>query len=643
MTTGNVLVSDGNVTLGNVGNVHISGGNTGYVLRTDGSGNLTWVDATSTQSPAPMPLKIDDGNTLTISANYQGLYGTPITVDGVLEIDGALVDVSGQGAPGSNSQVTFNDNGDPAGNNGFTFDKTTGNLNIPGSFVSASGASFVGPVTLGAVGNITITGGTNGYVLTTDGAGNLSWAAGGGGGAGGAGATGATGPQGATGPGNLLALTDLIPAANVTYDLGNATHAWRDLYLSGNSIRLGSATISSTSTAVALPTGSTVGGINPGTIIIKGAVANQAALPVSPAPTIGDAYVVLNGIPTPHLWVWTGSAYTDMGVFQGPTGATGIQGATGINGPTGATGPQGSAGSAGSTGATGIQGATGAAGTAGPTGATGVAGTAGATGVAGPTGATGPSITIQDEGVTLTSGVTTIDFTGSGVTATNVGSVVTVNISGGGGGGGSPGGSNTEVQFNDASSFGGSAAFTFNKTTNTLTTTNFVVSGNVGGNLVPSSNVTYSLGNATHAWKDLYLSGNTLYISDETMQVNSSTGLWTFSSNSTNVVLGNDSTFGNSISTGNLSVTGEVYLSTNTGIAFSGNFGNAGQSIKSDGNGKAYWATSFYYGDTPPDFTALNYGDIFFYIDAPNNFQRLYMWVTDGTSSYFYDFLPPSF
>ena len=133
MTTGNVLVSEANTTLGNVGNLHISGGNSGYILRTDGSANLTWVDPTSTQSPAPMPVVINTGNTLTIASNYQGLFGTTITVDGELVIDGILIDVSGQGAPGSNSQISFNDQGNPSGNNGFTFNKVSGNMNVPGS------------------------------------------------------------------------------------------------------------------------------------------------------------------------------------------------------------------------------------------------------------------------------------------------------------------------------------------------------------------------------------------------------------------------------------------------------------------------------------------------------------------------------
>jgi hypothetical protein len=43
-----------------------------------------------------------------------------------------------------------------------------------------------------------------------------------------------------------------------------------------------------------------------------------------------------------------------------------------------------------------------------------------------------PNVVVKDEGVTLTSAVTQFDFVGPGVTATNVGSVVTITVSGGG-------------------------------------------------------------------------------------------------------------------------------------------------------------------------------------------------------------------
>ena len=44
-------------------------------------------------------------------------------------------------------------------------------------------------------------------------------------------------------------------------------------------------------------------------------------------------------------------------------------------------------------------------------------------------------------------------------------------ITGGSGGGGTPGGSDTQVQYNDAGAFGGDAGLVFNGTTNALTTT----------------------------------------------------------------------------------------------------------------------------------------------------------------------------
>ena len=39
------FTSSANVSLGSISNVHISGGNDGYFLATDGSGNLSWTYA----------------------------------------------------------------------------------------------------------------------------------------------------------------------------------------------------------------------------------------------------------------------------------------------------------------------------------------------------------------------------------------------------------------------------------------------------------------------------------------------------------------------------------------------------------------------------------------------------------------------
>jgi hypothetical protein len=76
--------------------------------------------------------------------------------------------------------------------------------------------------------------------------------------------------------------------------------------------------------------------------------------------------------------------------------------------------------------------------------------------------------------------------------------------------GGNPGGSNTQIQFNDGSEFGGSANFTFDKVTNNLTisgnlvSTTGVIYGNAagltqipGGNIV--GNISGNISNAAHA------------------------------------------------------------------------------------------------------------------------------------------------
>jgi len=87
-----------------------------------------------------------------------------------------------------------------------------------------------------------------------------------------------------------------------------------------------------------------------------------------------------------------------------------------------------------------------------------------------------------------------------------------------------PAGSNTQVLFNDAGSFGHSAAFTFNNTSNTLSVNNI----NVTGNIVPTANVTYNLGNSTNRFKDLFLSGNTIDLGGAQIKTDSTSGAIAF-------------------------------------------------------------------------------------------------------------------
>ena len=57
----------------------------------------------------------------------------------------------------------------------------------------------------------------------------------------------------------------IIPSTNIAYDLGSSSYRFRDLYLSGSSIILGSATITATGSTVNLPAGSTINGTIIGT------------------------------------------------------------------------------------------------------------------------------------------------------------------------------------------------------------------------------------------------------------------------------------------------------------------------------------------------------------------------------------------
>ena len=139
LVTGNILLHAGNgviaantfngslsvtdsANLGNVGNIKITGGQANYVLRTDGTGNLSWVEQSG----------------------------------------------GGSQVAGSNTQVQFNNNGNFGGSNSFTFDSSNTLLTV-NNFVATSSAN------LGNVANVKVTGGSNGYYLQTDGTGNLAW------------------------------------------------------------------------------------------------------------------------------------------------------------------------------------------------------------------------------------------------------------------------------------------------------------------------------------------------------------------------------------------------------------------------------------------------------------------------------------
>ena len=118
------------VTFPSVGNLNIPGGSAGQQLTTDGSGTISW---TAAGGSAPS-------------------FGT---------LTGVIANTQFPGTLGVSSNTTFSGN----------------NTTFSGNVVhSGANATFGGShVNLGAVGDVSISGGTTGYPLKTDGSGTLSW------------------------------------------------------------------------------------------------------------------------------------------------------------------------------------------------------------------------------------------------------------------------------------------------------------------------------------------------------------------------------------------------------------------------------------------------------------------------------------
>ncbi len=110
------------ITFPAVGNLNIPGGSSGYHLQTDGSGGISW--------------------------------GVAAHLPAFANVSGVIANTQFPGTLGVSSNTTF-----------------SGNVVHSGANATFSGSH----VNLGAVGDVSISGGTTGYPLKTDGSGTLSW------------------------------------------------------------------------------------------------------------------------------------------------------------------------------------------------------------------------------------------------------------------------------------------------------------------------------------------------------------------------------------------------------------------------------------------------------------------------------------
>jgi hypothetical protein len=192
-------------------------------------------------------------------------------------------------------------------------------------------------------------------------------------------------------------------------------------------------------------------------------------------------------------------------------------------------------------------------------------------------------------------------------------------VFGGGGGGGTPGGANTQIQFNDNGVFGGSNGLTFNKTTNAVATTGvFSATGNIlTAGLISATGSIISAGN-------LSLTGNIVDIGE----------MWINTTSNGNINLNPNGTGSTNVPVGGLSVTGNVQggnLRTAGLISATGNI--TGGNLIQGTTRVITWTTV---ANTAP--TNAVPGD--FWYNSYSNVK--YQYTNDGTGNFWVDQSAPT-
>jgi len=550
-----------NVHLGHADYVKLGGGTNGYVLQTDGTGNLTWAAFLTGSVVAGTPggsngqIQFNDGGT-TFGGSSDFVYNSSNSYYAMT---------------GNFAVITGNITGNTIGPHNGTVGAGTPNTGAFTSITVANNATITGNIAGGNAnvsGRINVTGNANVGNLFSTGLANV---------------------------GNLRVSSrvqsNLVPSSDETFDLGSSSLKWRDLYLSGSTIKLGAQTISANANGVSitgnlyLPTNN----INTASITantVGGTLTTSAQPNIT---SIGNlSTLTVNGIS------YLGNA-ANVRISGGVNGyvltTNGLGGLSWEPAIATSTPPGGSN--------TYIQ--------FNDNGSFG--------GVAGLTYnpvdflVTVPNLTVS--GVLTSSNVSNVRISGG----TN-GQFLKTNGSGGlswatpsGGGGGTPGGANSEIQFNDAGAFGATSALTFDQTTNTLTTSN--IAGTIRtaaqpnitsvGNLtslVVTGNITagnLSGANAIGANFFIGSGANLTNINGANVGIVANA---TYAANAGNATIANTAATVTTAAQPNITSVGTLTSLTVTGITTLGNVGNiritggaSGQYLSTDGAGNLNWAT----------------------------------------------------
>jgi hypothetical protein len=161
------LTGASNVSLGSVANLKITGGSSGYVLSTDGAGNLTWGTVgegtgNANVSGANTQVFFNNGNSNTLGTSANFAFNK---TSNTLSVD----------------NITLVSTGNITGGNLLSAGYLTGTLTTASqpnitSVGTLTSLAVSGTSNLNSVSNVTITGGSNGQFLKTNGSGVLSWA-----------------------------------------------------------------------------------------------------------------------------------------------------------------------------------------------------------------------------------------------------------------------------------------------------------------------------------------------------------------------------------------------------------------------------------------------------------------------------------
>jgi hypothetical protein len=455
----------GNVSLGNVGNVKLFGGNNGYFLQTDGTGNLSWAQA----------------------GNGGGGNGSP---------------------GGSNSQIQFNSAGSFAGSPGLQFNSvtntvTTGNVvasiftgnlyGVANSAVVAASVTNSGQPNITSVGNLVslnVTGNALANFITSNTGANLGNAVtanyfignlyGNANGASTANTVTNNAQPNITSVGNLTALIvigditgngnaningNITSNGNITADNANLGNLVTSNYFSGlganllslnvtENITSGNANLGNAATAnyfigsganlTNLPAANLVG-----TVPLANKVTDNAQPNITSVGTLTG--LALTGILSSNANIGTSANVTANNINFSRT----IYGANGVFVSNVSVGSNLIVGSFGGT----------------------------LTALSNVNTSSSPNVTLGDVGNLHIDG----GYNGYFLQTDGLGNLTWSQAgNGGGGGNGTPGGSNTQVQYNDSGSFNGSPYFVFNEETKNVT---------IGGNLIAN---TFTIGSGIY-------------------------------------------------------------------------------------------------------------------------------------------------